>query len=299
MSAVVPTEFGLNEHDLLVVGAGGLGYKAARQWHARFPSATVVCVTWTTTRHAALAADGLVPILATAPLPSAPYVLFSAPPGRQSDDEYIAGVARAAAAAGTRFVYTSATSVYVDVEGEVVREDSPLGNTARARRMLAAEAAAKTTKAKNGAPSFRLAMLYERARGLHELFIRRGVISTVPGTVFNVVHYEDAASAAVAALLASAEAGNTFIVCDGTPVTPEEMVAAAIKHPMYQSFEMPRSFPGEMRFKKVVDGSSSWQRLGWQPKWSSFQSFFEEDAKTVQHSIHNPRNELSMDALNL
>lgn len=269
--------FGHGAHDLLVVGAGGLGGSAARQWQRMHPDALVMCATWSDERHDKLRADGLLPILSSDELPPAPFVLFCAPPSpRQDIAVYCHDVRRAASAATRRFIFTSATSVYVDYS--VVREDSPLALTPRARRMRAAEeSACAGVRPSVSVAVLRLGLLYNRTRGAHAAFLAYGSSQHGPESIYNVVHYDDAAAAAVAALRAPPTAGDAFIAVDGQPITAGQMVSVARRHPLFSHVPLPEWGTGG--YQKVVDGSHSWQALNWRPRWTNFQLFFEADAR--------------------
>ncbi len=273
--------FGNGPHDLLVVGAGNLGVRTARQWREKYPDAMVMTATWSDARHDQLAGEGFIPVLSSKLQHRAPYVLFCAPPSRRQDlAAYVADIRRAGALATRRFVFTSATSVYVDDGRSVVTEKSPLANSQRARRMLLAEsmafAANRTTSV------LRLGLLYDLTNGCHPWWLGTGnqYPAGSPYSVYNVVHYDDAAAAAVATLNAPRESGEVFIAVDNAPVTSAQMVRAAQMHPMYA--DSPTPVWSEGAYRKVVDGSWSQRVLGWTPKWKSFTAFFDAETKKIR-----------------
>lgn len=272
-------QFGFGANDLLVVGAGGLGRRAARQWLERYPDARVTCATWSDAQHESLAAEGFAPVLSSSSLPCSPHVLFCAPPSaRQETPAYCADVRRAAACATRRFVFTSATSVYAD--NGIVREDSPLALTPRARRMRAAEAAAFMGASPAVSVGIvRMALLYDRTRGAHAAFLGAGESYHGSGSMYNVIHYDDAAGAALATLRAEPEAGTFFIASDGSPITSGQMVHIAMRHPTFMNVPPPTWGIGE--YSKILDATHTYEALDWQPKWKNFAQFFESDAKLL------------------
>jgi len=260
--------------DLLVVGAGVLGRRAARLWRQRHDGAKVVACTLTETSHAALRAEGLTPTTAAALAATEeqfPYVLFSAPPGRSGGaEEYAAAVEEAFRDwSGQGGVFTSSAGVFTEDAGGRVDEASPVASTASASRLLAAEAAAS----KAGAAVLRLAGLYDIDRGPHSYWLKVGAVKGYPEGLINLVHYDDAAAAAAAAL--AAHAGEIFVVADGEPISRRGICEAALKSQRYKDAAMP-SFeaadaPGGRG--KILDASRFRASVGWKPEYSSFASF--------------------------
>lgn len=324
--------------DLLILGAGTLGSIAARLWmddsddggHPR----SVVAETRSEARHDALRAGGAEPRTreqadaadaaaagiscgssntpASAPPPPAvtfSNVLFCMPPS--SSDDY-AGEARRAVAcwrgpSAGRLVFTSTAGAYAEEEGGVVTEGSP--TTPGGGRLGAAEAVIAAA----GGTVVRLAGLYALGRGAHQFWLRRGTVGGNPDGLVNMLHYEDAAAAAVAALrctatgvraaAASADAGgfsaaavaaaddvdgvDVFLVSDNVPVTRRELVESALAHPRFADakppvFEadIPSPLPGGVPMPaerggrgKAIDCSRTWEVLGWKPRFESYDAF--------------------------
>eukprot|EP00548_Thalassiothrix_antarctica_P018878 CAMPEP_0194185398 /NCGR_PEP_ID=MMETSP0154-20130528/42529_1 /TAXON_ID=1049557 /ORGANISM="Thalassiothrix antarctica, Strain L6-D1" /LENGTH=106 /DNA_ID=CAMNT_0038903713 /DNA_START=6 /DNA_END=323 /DNA_ORIENTATION=- len=92
-------------------------------------------------------------------------------------------------------VFTSAGSVYGGFDGETVNEKSPVTSDApRAKRLLAAEAACPGIV-------LRLAGLYTLERGAHNYWLGKDEVAGREDGLINLLHYDDAAGACMAALL--------------------------------------------------------------------------------------------------
>lgn len=283
-------EFGRGPNDLLVVGAGGLGMRVAQQWRELHPDALVACATWSDARHGNLRREGFIPILSSDIVRSsvrAPYVIFCAPPSRRQDIvDYCRNIREAGSAATRSFLFTSATSVYEDTSEYTITENSPLGKHPRALRMRTAEHFARAAGGEK-TRVLRLGLLYDRYKGCHEYYFAtpRGTAAfDAAGSIYNVVHYDDAAACAIAALEATTTtASNTFIAVDGKPITSSEMVAAARTHPVYENFVAPMW--GVHSNLKIVDNTWTRTELNWSPKYKSFQEFFDADAAVVRRQV--------------
>jgi nucleoside-diphosphate-sugar epimerase len=155
-------------------------------------------------------------------------------------------------------------------DGETVDETSPLTDTPRAQRLIDAE---KFTH-DNGGAVLRLAGLYLLERGAHNFWLMSGKdVSGRADGIINLLHYDDAAGACMAALKVGAGDG-IYLVSDGNPLSREGICAAALKHPMYDGKSMPKFLGAETDSKgKIYDGSWSNEKLKWQPRYSSFEGF--------------------------
>lgn len=327
--------------DLLILGAGTLGSIAARLWMDGGgdggPPRSVVAETRTAARHDALRAGGAVPRTreqadaadaavagvgsgssgsddAAASPPLAPAVTFSnvlfcMPPS--SSDDYAAEARRAVACwrgpSAGRLVFTSTAGAYAEENGGVVTEGSP--TTPGGGRLGLAEAVIAAA----GGTVLRLAGLYALGRGAHKFWVRRGIVGGNPDGLVNMLHYEDAAAAAVVALqcaatgVRAAAAGggaaavgspaaaaaddadglDVFLVSDNSPVTRRELVDAALAHPTFADakapvFEadIPSPLPGGVPMPaergglgKAIDCSRTWEVLGWKPRFASYGAF--------------------------
>lgn len=98
----------------------------------------------------------------------------------------------------------------------------------------------------------------------------------------NLLHYDDAASAVLAALRVGprVNSGRRFLISDGNPTTRRGICESAMKNPRYRECAMPpflevakvRSDEAGPR-GKVYDGRKSNEALGWRPKYASFDGF--------------------------
>lgn len=163
----------------------------------------------------------------------------------------------------------------------VVNEDSPLpdpeGNL-RSARLISAE----KVVLENGGACLRLAGLYTMDRGAHSFWLTSGKdVAGREDGIINLLHYDDAAGAAKAALLAgySVVSGNLFLISDGNPLTRRGICKSALKSKKYQDMKMPK-FVGSSSepIGKIYDGSASNKALKWDPKYESFDMFMSSDA---------------------
>ncbi len=187
------------------------------------------------------------------------------------------------------FVFTSSGAVYEGIDGETVDELSPTVSDAtsspRAYRMVQAENAA----IQQGGCALRLAGLYTLERGAHNYWLDtsgtakgRKTLGRGDGIV-NLLHYEDAASAVLAAILVGPKvnSGKTFLISDGNPTTRRGICESAMKHSRYREcatmppfLEVEKDGMEEAGPRgKVYDGRKSNEALGWKPKYSSFDEF--------------------------
>ena len=204
-------------------------------------------------------------------------VVFCAPPS--GSDDYPGAVKDAVSKvwagsdAGGTFVFTSSGAVFGGADGEEVNEKSPLTNTPRAQRLIDAENAAKS----NGGAVLRLAGLYLLERGAHNYWLTSGkdVDGRADG-IINLLHYDDAAGACLAALKASVGDG-TYLVSDGRPMTRKEICEAALKSKLYAGKTMP-AFLGTQTdpLGKVYDGCWTNEALKWRPRYASFGDFMSQ-----------------------
>lgn len=105
--------------------------------------------------------------------------------------------AAAAAWDGTgSLVFTSSSGMYAAQSGVVDEEgeELPSDHSERIARLSGAEKAVLTA----GGNVVRLAGLYHANRGPHSFFFSKGVIERRGDSILNLIHYEDAASIAVA-----------------------------------------------------------------------------------------------------
>lgn len=111
----------------------------------------------------------------------------------------------------------------------------------------------------------------------------------------NLISYEDAASAVVAALNAGlAETsgnegapqvkGEIFLAAGDEPITRRKICEVALTHPLYSRKKMPK-FKGDdtppefatTGAAKVYDSSVTRRTLGWEPRSASMEEYFERE----------------------
>jgi nucleoside-diphosphate-sugar epimerase len=159
---------------------------------------------------------------------------------------------------------------------QVVNENSPVADTAtnpRSARLIHAEQAVL----KNGGSCVRLAGLYSLDRGAHNYWISSGKdVSGRADGIINQVHYDDAAGAVVAAVVAgpTVASGNVFLISDGHPMTRKEICESTLKAKKYEGKSLPE-FLGTDKDSvgKIYDGAVSNKALKWDPRYESFDSF--------------------------
>jgi nucleoside-diphosphate-sugar epimerase len=194
------------------------------------------------------------------------------------------------------FVFTSSGAVYEGIDGETVDELSPTvsdpNSNPRAYRMVQAENAA----IQHGGCALRLAGLYTLERGAHNYWLdtsssNGGTAATAKGRktlgrgdgIVNLLHYDDAASAVLAALIVgpNVNSGRRFLISDGNPTTRRGICESAIKHARYREcttmppfLEVEKDGVDEAGPRgKVYDGRKSNEALEWKPKYASFDEF--------------------------
>lgn len=93
----------------------------------------------------------------------------------------------------------------------------------------------------------------------------------------NLLHYEDAAGAVVAALNAGSRVhGALFLVSDGAPMTRGEIIDVARRTSAFTEIAMPEfqaSGSPSGRRGKVYDTSRLREQLKWSPRHASFAQF--------------------------
>jgi nucleoside-diphosphate-sugar epimerase len=183
----------------------------------------------------------------------------------------------------SKFVFTSSGAVYGNT-AKVVNEASPVDNdNPRSLRLLQVENACLM----NSGTVLRLAGLYNLERGAHSYWLRKGgEIEGRPDGIINLLHYDDAASACVAALTASNDdaCGKVFLISDGNPMTREEICRTTLQHFMYSSTCcMPKFvFNENDPIGKIYDGSQGQNVLKWKPAFQSFRHFMSIPSEAEQ-----------------
>lgn len=268
---------------LLVVGAGVLGRSAASQWRAA-TQGRVIGVTRTSDekRDRAFEAEGIEPRLrseldgemgATPGTGKYSHILFCASP--RGNDDYASELECAtrmwdSSRADARFVFTSSAGVYEEQQGNVVTEESPVASTPRTAKLLEAEA--KVTAA--GGTVVRLSGLYLLERGAHNHWLAMDEVQQPADGLINLLHYDDAAGCAVAALLRGPR-GVVLLASDDEPLSRLSICEEAIRAPQFAGRTIP-AFVGSGGIGKVCDSSYTRSVLEWEPRYKTFRAFIDE-----------------------
>eukprot|EP00571_Detonula_confervacea_P017683 CAMPEP_0172313196 /NCGR_PEP_ID=MMETSP1058-20130122/19643_1 /TAXON_ID=83371 /ORGANISM="Detonula confervacea, Strain CCMP 353" /LENGTH=319 /DNA_ID=CAMNT_0013026809 /DNA_START=40 /DNA_END=999 /DNA_ORIENTATION=+ len=287
--------------DLAIVGCGVLGTSLCKQLlsHPDFASRSITGITKSTGRHDAIREQVLggenddvgqrfqvltmEDVLSQYNGHSFKDVVFCAPPS--GFDDYPSAVKEAATQlwsgsdSGGSFVFTSSGGVYEGADGEVVNESSPTSDpetNPRSARMVNAEKEAIAL----GGCALRLAGLYTLERGAHNYWLEKCSETGIQGRedgIVNLLNYDDAASAALAALRVgpSVNSKHTYLISDGNPTTRRGICESALKNERYAQFTAVPPFVGKADGPrgKVYDGSKSNEALRWKPRYSSFDEF--------------------------
>jgi nucleoside-diphosphate-sugar epimerase len=125
----------------------------------------------------------------------------------------------------------------------------------------------------------RLAGLYTLERGAHNYWLDKGD-GSVKGSkdgIINLLHYDDAAGACLAALKTDKDiGGSVFLISDGHPTTRFGICESALKAKRYSGVAMPSFGEDDGSGKgKIYDGKISNESLKWEPRYESFDKFME------------------------
>jgi len=176
---------------LVVWGAGELGGRVARRWVEA--GGRAVGYTAGTSRHEALERAGVEARIGAAEIEPEDALLLALP----GTDRQIMAVSTLGEAPA-RAVLVSSTGYYGLASG-AVDEDTPPGKGERAQRIAAAEGLFRTW-----APAgvvLRMGGLYRQGRGPLAAFAKRGRVPRgPPDKTLALIHYDDAATATLAAL---------------------------------------------------------------------------------------------------
>ncbi|KMZ68373.1 hypothetical protein ZOSMA_23G00250 [Zostera marina] len=112
---------------------------------------------------------------------------------------------------------------------------------------------------------------YQKGRGGHYFWLKKGLVEQRPDHIINMIHYEDAASLAIAILKKQLH-GRIFLGCDNLPLSRQEImdyVDQSGKFSMkFQSFTGTSGPLG-----KRLNNSKTRAEIGWEPKYPSFPQF--------------------------
>ncbi|KAK4586855.1 hypothetical protein RGQ29_023858 [Quercus rubra] len=261
----------VGENDLLIVGPGVLGRIVAEKWREEHPGCQIFGQTVTTDHHDELIKMGINPSLKGNEVTNRfPYVIFCAPPSRTSD---YPGDVRLAALNWNgegSFLFTSSSAPYDCNDNGPCDEDTPvvpIGRSPRTDVLLKAE----KVVLEYGGCVLRLAGLYKADRGAHVYWLEKGTVETRPDHILNLIHYEDAASLAIA-ILKKKFRGQIFLGCDNHPLSRQEVMDLVTKSGKFsKKFE---AFTGTSDpLGKRLNNSKTRKELGWEPRYPSFANF--------------------------
>jgi nucleoside-diphosphate-sugar epimerase len=215
-------------------------------------------------------------------------VIYCAPPSGSMDyakdiEECITTMWNQNSIQNSKFVFTSSGAVYGNT-AKVVNETFPVDKChRRAMRLIPAE----DTCLMNSGTVLRLAKLYNLELGAHSFWLSKFEdVMRRPDGIINLLHYDDAASACVAALTTSNDDawGKVFLISDGNPMKREEICRTALQHVMYSSTCcMPKFVFNENDPKgKIYDGSQGQNVLKWKPAFQSFRHFMSIPSEAQQ-----------------
>ncbi len=251
---------------LLIIGCGYIGHRVAmralsQQWEVHAV---------TRQRQSQLASVGIQPILADIrspwpkiDLPSFDYVLYAVGWDRLSgasfQEIYLDGLQNVLAGflpsqKSAKWIYVSSTSVYGDLSGEIVNEDTPTKpDEENGKIVLAAE-----TKLRTSIPDsiiLRHAGIYGPERIIRKKSIVAGeAIPANPDGYLNLIHADDSADIILRAF-AQIVPGSTYLVADGHPVTRRnfyEFMAKILHAPPVQ---WSSKITGEHRANRRIDNA--------------------------------------------
>jgi nucleoside-diphosphate-sugar epimerase len=277
---------GLRHRRVFIAGCGYVGQATARWLHAR--GWEVLGGTHSPESAAALAAEpyrvlacDITDPAAIAALPRVEAVVHCASSGRGGVDEYRAIYLEGARVlrevlAPRQFLFTSSTSVYAQVEAEVVTEESAATPGRETGRILRE---AEEFVLANGGTVARLAGIYGPGRSvlLRKFFSGEAVIEGDGGRLINQVHRDDIASAL--GLLLETGARGIFNVCDDHPMTQRsvyEWLAQRFDKPLPPSGPIDPNRKRGWTNKHV--SNAKLRALGWRPRYPSFREAVEKEA---------------------
>jgi len=282
---------------ILIAGCGYLGVAVGRRLLAS--GHRVVGLTRTQETAQALSAEGIEGYagdIAEADfvrsLPPAEVVVHCAASGRgggpgQYRRVYVEGLRQLLAAhPGARCLFTSSSSVYGQIDGSLVTEESPAEPDRETGRLLLE---AESLALEAGGAVVRLAGIYGPGRsvllrnflqGEAQIDVRREPPATPDGRWINQIHREDAAGA-MAWVLARGLSG-IFNVADWTPLTQRSVYAELARR--FQRPMPPEGVPALDRKRGWTHKRVDSQKLtgtGWVPKFPSWFDAIDHDPDLV------------------
>lgn len=266
----------VGQYDLLIVGPGVLGRIVAQQWNKEHPGCKIVGQTVTTDHHQELLKIGITPLVKGVKgqevMHKFPYVIFCAPPSRTADYPGDVRLATSSWNGEGSFVFTSSSAPYDCFDNGSCDEDSPvvpIGRSPRTDVLLKAEKEVLEA----GGCVLRLAGLYKSDRGAHTYWLEKGIVEARPDHILNLIHYEDAASLAIA-ILRKKLRSRIFLGCDNHPVSRQDVMDLVDRSGKFgKKFQ---KFTGTSDpLGKKLNNSKTRAEIGWEPTYPSFAHFLE------------------------
>ncbi|WP_169973247.1 SDR family oxidoreductase [Tautonia rosea] len=265
----------------LIIGCGYLGIRVARRMMAA--GHRVFATTRSRDRAELLAREGMEPILADVLIPEslddlpaverALYCVgYDRSCGAPIDRVYVDGLRHTIgrlASRAKRLIYASSTGVYGDLGGDWVDEETPADpQTESGRACLRAEHLLTEFAKLSMYPVtiLRYSGLYGPGRLMRREALRSGQpIAADPESYLNLVHIDDAASAAVLALR-TPKPGPRYLVSDDRPVLRREfyeLLAEALGGPAPTFTEASGDGPIRGNASKRISNHRIKSELGW------------------------------------
>lgn len=178
--------------------------------------------------------------------------------------------------AGGKLVLVSSTAVYGNSYGNTITEEFRVDTrSARSTRMLGAE----EQVLERGGTVLRLAGLYTETRGPHSFWLKKsqqegeeGEIEGAADGKLNMLHYEDAASAACA-IFDKGKHKTIYLASDGNPISRAAICEAALASGLFPEAKMPKFKMEIGPEQKICDDRWTRKTLDWSPKHKSFDRF--------------------------
>lgn len=265
---------------LLLIGHGYLGQAVARVFHEGGWEVMPVSLSG---GEGSIACDVGDPA-AIKSLPAADFVVHCAASGRGGAEAYQRVYVDGCRNLTERFpgvplLFTSSTSVYAQIDGSVITEESPvIPDRETGRLLLEAET---LTLAANGIVT-RLAGIYGPSRSviLKKFLSGEAVIEEDGRRFLNQIHRDDAARAIFH--LATSRATGVFNVSDSTPLTQlacYQALSAMFSRPLPPSG--PRDLNRKRGWTHKQVSNAKLRATGWQPEFPSFLDAAEGIAGTL------------------
>jgi len=263
--------------DLLIIGPGRLGLLIASGFKLLAPESRIFLKfrSDNADRTKKLEADGF-SVLTNNQDIQVENVVFCAPP--TGNDHYAKDVEAGFKylRPGGLYIFTSSGSVMAENSGGTVNEESPRVRTERSGKLMDAE---DIVLEKDGCV-LRLGGLYSLDSGAHNFYARGGEFNAKPGGFINLLHYEDAAEAALKCLMCNPKslvARQLFLVADGQPLTRTQILIATKKCSLYKAGPEVIFTGGDDVDGKKYDVTKLRRITGWTPRYSSFADFMEQN----------------------